>query len=258
VDKSGDHPGASGERLAKFLAESGVTSRRRAEELITSGAVKVNGVTVVELYVKVHPTRDVITLNDERIRPRAKLYLVLYKPRGYMSDLKDPRGRKLARDLIKVKGRIFPVGRLDYDSEGLMVFTNDGELAHSVMHPRFGVTKEYVVKFRGILSESEMELIMRGAMIDGVRYKVADVSFGWISKSGDGWYRVVAEEGRNRLIRRLGEFINHPVLRLKRIRIGPVMLGDLMPGEYRVLGRKEIEKLKAGFAEVERRKKVRQ
>lgn len=205
--------------------------------------VKVNNIEVKEPQHKVDFEHDVVTISNHRITYTSKHYYVaLYKPVEYLSDLKDPRGRRLARDLIDVDASLFPVGRLDYNSEGLMIFTNDGGFANTVMHPRYGVEKEYLAKFKGNLGENDMERMREGLSIDGLVYKVKEIRH-LKSASTNQWYKVIVEEGRNRMIRKIGDEVNHPVLKLKRVRIGSIKLGSLKPGEYRFLRDYEIKTL---------------
>lgn len=235
------------ERLAKFLSRSGIASRRRCEEIISSGRVTVNDIIVLEPGYRVLPGKDIVAL-DRRVlnqaldQPKNPIYIALYKPVRYLSDLLSHSERLVARSLIPIDSYLFPVGRLDYHSEGLMLFTNDGMLANRVMHPRYGMEKEYLVKFKGVLSDEALRAMVKGVIIEGLRYKVTRVRFLRHSLA-NSWYSVVLTEGRNRMIRRIGEKIGHPVLKLKRIRIGPIKLGDLTAGQYRFLTPREIKSL---------------
>ncbi|HOW54306.1 MAG TPA: pseudouridine synthase [Syntrophorhabdaceae bacterium] len=227
------------ESLLKFLSRESAFSRRHSEELIREGRVKVNKEKVTSPTFSVSP-QDIITVDDKVVRQGTIfVYIALYKPAGYLSDLKDPRGRKMARDLIKHDLKLFPVGRLDYSSEGLMIFTNDGETANYIMHPRYGVTKEYLVKFKGIPSRETIKKMKKGITIDGELYRADDVRPFKISVS-NAWFKVTVNEGKNRMIRKMGEAAGHPVLKLKRVRIGKLLLGDLNPGEYRHVEKNEI------------------
>lgn len=259
------------ERLSKYVARVSSFSRRKSEDLIRAGKVKVNKVVVLEPFRQVEPTDIVLIDNQIMEYEPVKLYIALYKPDGYMSDLQDTRGRKMARDIIKIDVKLFPVGRLDYHSEGLMIFTNDGDFANQIMHPRYEIEKEYLVKFKGLLSRDEMNKIKQGIMIgDSKReygkhesgydekklpvvpsykkekgtvvkelYKVEEIRFAHAATK-NAWYNVIINEGKNRMIRKIGEAIDHPVLKLKRVRIGGLHLGDLQPGEYRYFEKKEI------------------
>jgi 23S rRNA pseudouridine2605 synthase len=228
------------ERLSKYLAHFSAFSRRRSEELIRDGRVKVNGIVVSEPQYKVLPGVDTIVLDGQSIDPNIKhINIALYKPAGYISDLLDVRNRRVARELIDMDARIFPVGRLDYNSEGLIIFTTDGDLANSVMHPRHGVEKEYLVKLKGILKSDEMLRMKKGIIIEGDQYKVRSIKYAG-SSIKNTWYSVLVDEGKNRMIRKIGSAIGHPVLKLKRIRIGNLRLGKLRPGEYRFFEKKEL------------------
>ncbi len=231
-------------RLSKFLALGGVSARRKADEIIKSGRVKVNSIKVLEPYYQVNSEIDVVTVDSKKVLlERKKYYFALNKPVNYLSDLNFSDERKLARNLIPTEAYIFPVGRLDYASEGLILFTNDGAFANRIMHPRHGVEREYVVKLKGTLTESELEAVRKGLTIEGVVARVRAISE--VSRTADrnnnAWYKVVLEEGRNRIIRKIGDSIRHPVLRLKRVRIDGIKLGKLRPGTFRQLTWREIE-----------------
>ncbi len=227
------------ESLVKFLSRCGPFSRRQAESLIHEARIRINGVAATSLSVQVGP-KDTVTCDGTILGADAiKVYIALHKPDGYISDLKDPKGRRLARSLIKHDLRLFPVGRLDYHSEGLMIFTNDGDLANQVMHPRYNVTKEYVVKFKGLLDKDTVTRMKRGITIDGEIYKAETVRLAKKSVA-NVWYTIVVNEGKNRMIRKMGQALGHPVLKLVRVRIGKLPLGSLKPGEYRHVERSEI------------------
>lgn len=227
------------ESLIKFLSRVGPYPRRQAEAFIHEGRIKINGIPATSLSALVGPedtvSCDGVVLGADAI----KVYIALHKPDGYISDLKDPRGRKLARSLIKHELRLFPVGRLDYRSEGLMIFTNDGDLAHRVMHPHHNVTKEYLVKFKGVLDRDTVARMKRGVVIDGEVYRAQAVRMAKRT-AANAWYTMVVNEGKNRMIRKMGEALGHPVLKLIRIRIGKLSLADLKPGEYRHVERSDI------------------
>jgi 23S rRNA pseudouridine2605 synthase len=257
------------EKLIKFVSRISEYSRRKSEELIKSGKVKVNNV-IVTVPSTVVTSDDSVSINNEikQFDP-VKLYIALYKPDGYMSDIKDPRGRKLARELINIDVKLFPVGRLDYHSEGLMIFTNDGDFANEIMHPRFGIEKEYLVKIKGSFSKDETERMKKGIVIDGEIYKIEGIKYvrealrntarerkkeeivktnaqRFFKKgerkaleSKNTWYSIIINEGKNRMIRKIGDAMNHPVLKLKRTRIGSLRLEDLEPGKYRYFEKKE-------------------
>jgi len=227
-------------RLSKYLARNGAASRRKSEELVRRGRVKVNGFVVLEPQHKVIPGVDIVLLDGLALGPDTKhVNIALYKPVGYISDLIDVRKRRVARELVDLDEKIFPVGRLDYNSEGLMIFTNDGDFANRVMHPRYCVEKEYLVKFKGILGRDEMMRMQKGIDIEGDVYKVKSIVYAG-SSIKNTWYSVIVDEGKNRMIRKIGNAVYHPVLKLKRVRVGNLRLGDLRPGEYRSFNKKEL------------------
>jgi len=171
-----------------------------------------------------------------------KIYIKLYKPRNYISDLAYNDSRNLAVNLIKISQHVYPVGRLDYHSEGLILFTNDGDFAYRITHPKFGVEKEYHVKLKGHLHAEDIEKIVKGFKKNNIFYKVDRVRF--LKKTeNNSWYSFIVKEGKNRMIRIIGDTIGHPVLKLKRVRIGSIKLGNLKPGEYRTLTEKEINSI---------------
>lgn len=228
------------ERLQKLLSAAGVCSRRKAEEYLQEGRVRVNG-AVAHLGDKADPQRDVITLNGQTISDNAPpVYLMLHKPRGYVTTLSDERGRKTAAELVADCGaRVWPVGRLDLDSEGLLLFTNDGDLTNRLIHPRHGVEKEYLVWVTG---DMEAALpILRGPMeLDGV--PLAPVT---VLPAGGQSLRFLLRQGKNRQIRRMCQQAGLNVTRLKRLREGPLTLGQLPKGQWRPLTEEEVRALKA-------------
>jgi 23S rRNA pseudouridine2605 synthase len=221
------------ERLSKFLARAGISSRRKSAAIISTGRVKVNGVIIDSPAHPINPGSDVVSLDGADVKlPSRYTYIALYKPVGYLSDLSDPHGRKVARSLINPKIPLFPVGRLDYNSEGLMLFTNDGEFANLIMHPRYEIEKEYLVKLSGKLTMEDRKRMLAGIHIDGELYRVLSVTL-FKEASTNAWYRIILTEGKNRMIRKLAEALEHPVVRLKRIRIDGITLTGLRPGQYR-------------------------
>jgi 23S rRNA pseudouridine2605 synthase len=232
-------------RLQKILAEAGVASRRGGEELIRAGRVSVNGQVISKLGFKADPALDRIRVNGRPIpRPSAKVYYLLYKPRGVITSLKDPVGRPTVKDLIpRIKTKVFPVGRLDYDAEGILLLTNDGELAMHLSHPRYGVPRTYLVKVKGILTPGEMEQVAQGVMLaDGMSPAMQVTPARRLAKNS--WLRVTLHEGRNRVIKRTFEAIRHPVLQLRRIRFASLTLEGLEPGDCRPLSSEEIDQLR--------------
>jgi 23S rRNA pseudouridine2605 synthase len=227
-------------RLSKFLAQAGVSSRRKADDIVKAGRVTVNNTKVLEPFALIQPHKDVVSIDNKVIKHHVtRKYIALYKPAGYLSDLKDKANRNLARTLLDDKERLYPVGRLDYQSEGLMLFTNDGGFAHRVMHPRYEVEKEYLVKLKGTLDPQELQKLVDGVMVQGERYAFDFIKLIHPEKE-NAWYRVIIHEGKNRLIRKAADALSHPVLKLRRVRIGPVLLGTMRPGEHRHLTPREI------------------
>src|SRR5208283_4582411 len=184
------------------------------------------------------PGSDAVSLDNEQIgvagAAKKRYYVALYKPTGYLSDLADPKGRRLARQLIDLEAHLFPVGRLDYNSEGLMLFTNDGDFANSIMHPRFEVEKEYLVKLSGSLTQEEQRRMTSGIPVEGHTYRIRSI-VPLRQTAKNAWYRVTVVEGKNRMIRKMADAVHHPVLKLKRVRIDGITLGPMKPGEYRLI-----------------------
>lgn len=238
------------ERLQKVMAHAGVASRRACEELIRKGRVTVNGRVVDEMGLKVDPAKDRIAI-DGRIfsGPEEPVYLMLNKPSGFVTTVRDPRGRRTVLDLIgNLPGRVYPVGRLDYDTEGLLLLTNDGELTNALTHPRHEVPKTYLAVAQGVVGRDKVNVLKRGVRLsDGptapAKVRVLKVEEGATS------LEITIHEGRNRQIRRMMEAIGHPVTFLKRIRFGPLTLRGLRLGEYRALTPAEVEKLKSAAKE---------
>lgn len=232
------------ERLQKYMASCGVASRRKCEEIIAEGRVKVNGVTVQEAGLKIQPRKDRITVDGREIIPEKKpVYIMLNKPVGYVSTVRDQFMRPTVLDLVKgVKGRIYPVGRLDYDSEGLILLTNDGDFAYGLTHPGHRVDKTYIVVVLGRPSRREIDSIRKGTEIDGRMTSPADIRVESI-QGNKTTLRVVIHEGRNRQVRRMFESIGYTVVSLKRTGIGKLQLGTLAPGKWRFLEDREVKDL---------------
>jgi 23S rRNA pseudouridine2605 synthase len=235
----------AGERLHKVIAASGICSRRAAEDLIRAGRVQVNGEVVREMGVKVQPSDDV-RVDGARVKPEAHAYIAMNKPVGYLTTLDDPRARRTILDLApEVGARLRPVGRLDKDTEGLLILTNDGELASRLTHPRFGVEKEYVVKVRGVIGDESVAKLESGVPVDGRRTAPAKVfKLFRDAKRDSSAFHIVIHEGRNRQVRRMCEAVGHFVTGLKRTRIGPVHLGDLPRGASRLITKQELSELR--------------
>lgn len=233
------------ERLQKVMARAGVASRRRCEEMIAAGRVKVNGRVVTRLGTKVDPEKDVIEVNGKVLPPpEKKVYILLYKPRGYVSTVRDPQGRPKVVDLLHgVRQRVYPVGRLDYDSEGLLLLTNDGELAFVLTHPRHRVPKTYEVLVEGVPDAEKLSQMAKGLLLEDGPTAPAKVRL-LKEERGRALLEVTIREGRKRQVRRMCEHIGHPVLRLVRTRIGPLSLKGLKPGQYRYLSPREVQQLR--------------
>lgn len=233
-----------GLRLQVFLARAGVASRRAAEELIRQGLVSVNGEVVVELGTRVVPERDHVRLEGRLVRRQeAKVHLLLNKPRGVVSTASDPQGRETVVDLVRVRGvRLYPVGRLDLQSEGLMLLTNDGELAEKLLHPRFEVPRTYLAKIRGHLDEKLRRRLAAGILLEGRKTGPLRVRPTKTLENAS-WVEVVVHEGRQHLVRDALAEVGHPVVKLKRIAFGPLRLGRLASGASRPLTPDELEAL---------------
>lgn len=237
-------------RIQKILSAAGVASRRAAEEYVTQGRVMINGRTVTELGTKADPERDEIRVDGRRLKPPGtRRYILLYKPRGYITTRSDPQRRPTVIDLLTAGGvreYVYPVGRLDYDSEGLLLLTSDGDLAARLTHPRHGVEREYHVRVRGVPEDRQIERLARGIMVEGRRTAPADVRLLKIVDAERGPQAVLAiviREGRNRQVRYMCDAIGHPVVRLRRMRIGPIADDHIRPGEFRDLDPREVAAL---------------
>jgi 23S rRNA pseudouridine2605 synthase len=233
------------ERLQKILAKAGVASRREAERMIVEGRVTVNGEVISQLGVKADPSTDHIKIDGKRLaRFEPNVTLLLNKPRGYVSTVKDPQGRQTVTDLLgRVKARVYPVGRLDFDAEGLLLLTNDGDLAHVITHPRYSVPKIYLAKVSGIPEERKLVRLIRGISLEDGRARAESVSI--LRQVGkNSWLRIVVTEGRTHLIKRMFSAVGHPVAKLKRIGIGSLRLGNLPVGQFRYLAPEEVERLR--------------
>jgi len=236
-------------RLQKILSSAGIASRRAAEQFITDERVTVNGETVTTLGSKADPDSDDIRVDGRRIKlaGQRRRYILLYKPRGYITTRSDPERRPTVVDLLAkggVRDYVYPVGRLDFESEGLLLLTSDGDLAARLTHPRHGVEREYEVRVLGTPDEKGLERLRGGILIDGRRTAPAQVDVRTITPGGHAVLTVVIHEGRNREVRKMCEAIGHPVSRLRRVRIGPIRDPHIRPGEFRDLDEKEVAALK--------------
>jgi 23S rRNA pseudouridine2605 synthase len=237
------------ERLQKILSAAGVASRRLSEELIAQGRVSVNGQVVTELGTKADPARDEIKVDGRRVRvEQQRVYILLNKPRGYVTTRSDPQGRPTVMDLVKrVREYVYPVGRLDYDSEGLLLLTNDGELAARLTHPRHEVERVYEARVKGVPDDHELERLMKGIVIEGRRTSRARVTVGHVRDTPGGPQAIIEiaiHEGRQRQVRKMFDSVGHPVVRLRRTAIGPISDDALPVGHYRELTLAELARLR--------------
>jgi len=237
------------ERLQKIIAHAGVASRREAETMIAGGRVTVNGRPVTELGTKADPTRDHIKVDGKLITgAETHRYILLYKPKEVMTTVDDPQGRVTVIDLVRgIRERIYPVGRLDFHSEGLVLLTNDGELAYKVSHPTHGSVKTYSVKVRGVPEERLLDKLRRGITLEGKRTLPCQIerikTTGRNDDEGNSWFEVKLREGRTQQIRRMFQAVGHPVTKLKRVAIGPISDPKLSPGVWRELTPGEVQML---------------
>ena len=243
-------------RLNKLLSQTGVASRRPADELMRQGRVSVNSAVVTELGTKADPDKDDVRVDGRRLKFGAeRRYLLMYKPRGVVSTRSDPQRRKTVVDLVAaagIKGYFYPVGRLDYDSEGLIILTNDGSFAERVTHPRYELERTYEAVVEGVPDERDLDRLRRGVPIDGERTHKARISLKRTMagrKGEQSILEVVIYEGRNRQVRKMCDAIAHPVARLRRVRIGTISDSRLRPGDFRDLSQPEIRALMAGGSE---------
>jgi 23S rRNA pseudouridine2605 synthase len=229
-------------RLQKFIADCGVASRRKAEEMIAQGEVTVNGKKIREMGFKVLPGKDAVKVNGKLLRVSTKhIYIALNKPSGVLTTLNDPEERTTVKDLlVGVRERVFPVGRLDYDSEGLVILTNDGEYSQSVSHPTKEIRKVYLVKIKGKPDTKAIEKLKKGVTLAEGKTRALHIER---AKSGDqyDWYKVVLSEGRHGQLRRMFEKVGFDVLKMKRLAIGRLTLGGLSQGEFRFLTKDQAE-----------------
>jgi pseudouridine synthase len=231
------------ERLQKVMARAGIGSRRACEDIIRQGRVEVDG-KVATLGSKADPSRQNIVVDGQPLpRQESPVYVAIHKPRGVLAVSQDDRGRRTVRDLVPIPGHLFPVGRLDATSEGLMLLTNDGQLANQLAHPRYGHEKEYRALVRGKPSDATLKKWESGVFLDGRRTAPARITR-LSQEKHSAWLRIVLREGRKRQIRRVASMLGHPVLRLVRRRIGPLELGELQPEQWRHLSDKEIKALR--------------
>ncbi|WP_121615010.1 pseudouridine synthase [Virgibacillus halodenitrificans] len=233
------------ERLQKVIAQSGVTSRRKAEQLIIDGKVKVNGKTITELGTKV-TQGDQIEIDGVPLEKEEPVYYMLYKPRGVISSVKDDKGRKVVTEILgDIQERVFPVGRLDYDTSGLLLLTNDGEFANLLMHPKYQMEKVYVTKVKGLPTKKELGLLRKGVRDEGdllkaVRYDILSTD----KNKNTSIIQLTLQEGKNKHVRRMMDKLGYPVIKLKREKYGMLTLEGLQPGKYRPLTPKEVKQMR--------------
>jgi 23S rRNA pseudouridine2605 synthase len=243
--KSGPRPGGAGqERLQKILAAAGIDSRRACEQIILDGRVQVNGKTVTELGSTANPRRDVITVDLIEIQREAPVYILMNKPKGYVTTVKDDQGRPTVMALLKgVPGRLYPVGRLDFNSEGLLLMTNDGALAQVLMGPEHEIPKVYLVKVHRNPTSELLKEFQEGFLLSGRRLKPCHIE---VAEKGDNpWLKVTLTEGKNQQIRRMFAAVGHPVSKLRRVQFGPLADPMLKPGAWRYLSPQEIAAIKS-------------
>jgi len=231
-------------RIAKYLADCGVLSRRKSENLIKSGKVTVNEIIVTDLSTRINPETDIVKLNNENITFQKKTVIALNKPEGYLCTVNDDFKRKTVLDLLGdniKKIRVYPVGRLDYNSTGLLILTNDGDLAYKITHPKFNIKKQYEIKTVKIFEEKDVPLIKNGIKIDDKIVQIENLAISY--KNNEQTIYITIHEGRKRILRRIFNELGYDVKSLKRIKIGSFKLGDLRPGDIRELTEKEILQL---------------
>jgi len=243
------------ERLQKVLAEAGVASRRKSEEMIRAGRVEVNGQIVRDMGVKVDPKQDAIKVDGRPIRQEKKVYVLFNKPKGVITSASDPEGRKtVASFFTNIRERIYPVGRLDYDTEGLLLLTNDGEFAHLLTHPKHHVPRTYLATVKGVPHGTKLDKLRSGIELEDGMTSPAEAEYYDIDlDKNEAIIQVTIYEGRNRQVRRMFEAIGHPVQKLKRIKFGPILLAGLPRGKYRHLTAEEIKELRAAALEAGKR-----
>ena len=232
-------------RISKFLSRAGIASRRKSELLILEGKISVNGITVKDLSARIGTCRDKVKFNNKEITIPEKIYLALNKPPGYLSTVKDDFKRNTVMDLVKGfkdNVRLFPVGRLDFDSRGLILLTNDGDFALKITHPRYMVTKSYEIILDRLIETKDIRAIKEGVGLEGRKIAVSEFQAG-TENAGNNIVRITIHEGRKRILRKLFDFLGYKVIDLKRIKIGELSLNSLREGEYRVLDKDDIKRV---------------
>ncbi len=242
------------DRLNRYLSRAAGVSRRTADEMIRKGRVTVEGKPVLDPGVLLDPSRSELRIDGNRILAveEEKIYLLAYKPDSVVTTMKDKEGRKTAASLVgEISSRVFPVGRLDYHTTGLLLFTNDGDLAYKLTHPKFGVEKTYVAKVMGVPTQGKLGVLRKGLPIDGVMTNPAKVNF-QESREGKAWISIRIAEGRHQQVRKMFDAIGHRVMKLRRVAIGPQELSNVEPGEWRYLTGKEVRELFAYVGQKEK------
>lgn len=235
------------ERLQKIIARAGLASRRAAEEMIRQGRVRLNGAVIREVGTKANPRKDRIEVDGQRIAAEPLVYLVLHKPRGYVSTLDDPQGRPTVRELLpRVKERIYPVGRLDFATSGVLLMTNDGAFAQGLLHPKTSVPKTYIVKTSGMMTKEDLERWSEGIELEDGKTRAAKARF-VRHEDGKTWFELTLREGRNQQIRRMGEATRFHVMRLARLSFAGIDAEGLRPGKWRPLTIQELKNLKREY-----------
>jgi 23S rRNA pseudouridine2605 synthase len=234
------------ERLQKIIAQAGVASRRKSEEYITSGRVKVNGETITSLGFKADSTADRIEVDGQAIAKEKPVYILFHKPKGVITSVDDPQGRKIVTDFIKgVKERVYPIGRLDYDTEGLLLLTNDGELANKLLHPSHEIVKTYWATVEGIPSEEDLNRLAVGILLeDGMTAPAQVYILEFRVEKNEAIIEIIIHEGRNRQVRRMCDAVGHPVKSLRRVKFGFLTLKGVSRGKFRHLKSDEVQRLK--------------
>lgn len=232
-------------RLQKYIADCGITSRRKAEELIKQGKIKVNGQIVYELGTKINPQKDIVLYQDKKIKEKEKnVYILLNKPIGYVTTVKDQFERPSVLDLVKVKQRVVPVGRLDMYTSGALILTNDGDFVYQVTHPKHEIDKTYTVTIKGIVTEQDVELLKKGVKIEEYVTKPAKVKILKTDlEKNSSRLEITIHEGKNRQIRKMCEAVGYPVLALHRSKISGIGVKDLPLGKWRFLSKQEVERI---------------
>lgn len=232
-------------RINKFLAESGINSRRKSEEYILQGRVAINDIVISDFGSRIDLERDIVTLDGEKIKPKKHIYILLNKPKGYITAVTDDRKRSTVLDLVKIKERVYPVGRLDYDTTGLLILTNDGEFTQLLTHPGNQVPREYEVKLDNQLNENDTMKLLNGLTLEGKPGKFLKITF---PRQKDKKYVIVTcEEGRNKFVKRMFRKLNYTVVELNRLSYAGITL-DLPKGKYRNLSINEVEKIKQKYS----------